>query len=592
MPIDYPDGFRRLMAGHSVDLTTGYSIAWYRGTSLNIGPGEKSSYTININDPDNIYYIDVVNVSPKAYAAFGVVVTINNVPYESSSTTGVAHIPMRVNPSILALYGDTIDIEVTNYDAALQVFRVKVHGTKISRPEGFGHVPAASFTASIHTTDVLIPVLFTDESSFDPTSWEWDLKDGSPLLTSQNPSVVFKTPGSYYPRLKAINQYGHDTYIEQVPILVKPVLYPTGWTLYNGGVPSGYTLVYPPEYTTSYIKTTNEWFEFEGFRAVDPSLSLTGGRYRNSWLTENGYTGSMRFHVAFSEAKVITRIKYCNSHHDGYETDAGVKDFTIQGSNSATAFANLAYADNTDWTNITANVSSMVKHTESVDAAEWHNIELTNATAYKYYAIKCANNHGDPNNIGLRRVEFYAGSVSSLIADDTSVSITAFPADQAGYVSLDRVGHLLHGFSITFKLAVTLMQTGSRHCFMKLANTLGSETDETVGDIGIEIRPSDVHNNLLLRSYLTSGAIQDEYVDIPVDGTPLYFKMIHSAGSNDITLYIYSDSSMTTLLDTLSLTNNAFSTLTYRYVYLSRSYIYAGAGQTSAKISNVVFNYL
>jgi hypothetical protein len=28
------------------------------------------------------------------------------------------------------------------------------------------------------------------------------------------------------------------------------------------------------------------------------------------------------------------------------------------------------------------------------------------AVAYKYYAIKCANNHGDGNNIGLRRVVF------------------------------------------------------------------------------------------------------------------------------------------------------------------------------------------
>lgn len=41
-----------------------------------------------------------------------------------------------------------------------------------------------------------------------------------------------------------------------------------------------------------------------------------------------------------------------------------------------------------------------------VDGAEWHTINLTNNVAYKYYAIKCANNHGAANNIGLRRVEF------------------------------------------------------------------------------------------------------------------------------------------------------------------------------------------
>lgn len=168
----------------------------------------------------------------------------------------------------------------------------------------------------------------------------------------------------------------------------------------------GYYAVYPPAYNETYIKTTNRWFEFEGFRAVDPALSLSGGRYLNSWLTENGHTGSQRFHVEFASAQVIKRIEYCNSHHDGYETDAGVKDFTIQGSNSATAFANLTYADNTDWTDITANISSMTQHTEGYDGVIWRIIELTNDVAYKYYAIKCANNHGDGNNIGLRRVVF------------------------------------------------------------------------------------------------------------------------------------------------------------------------------------------
>lgn len=168
----------------------------------------------------------------------------------------------------------------------------------------------------------------------------------------------------------------------------------------------GYYAVYPQAFDETYVKTTNRWFEFEGFRAVDPALPLSGGRYLNSWLTENGHTGSQRFHVEFASAQVIKRIEYCNSHNDGYETNAGVKDFTIQGSNSATAFANLTYADNTDWTDITANISAMTQHTEGYDGAIWRIIELTNDVAYKYYAIKCANNHGNGNNIGLRRVVF------------------------------------------------------------------------------------------------------------------------------------------------------------------------------------------
>lgn len=60
----------------------------------------------------------------------------------------------------------------------------------------------------------------------------------------------------------------------------------------------------------------------------------------------------------------------------------------------------------TIWTDITANISAMTQHTEGYDGAIWRTIELTNDVAYKYYAIKCANNHGDGNNIGLRRVVF------------------------------------------------------------------------------------------------------------------------------------------------------------------------------------------
>jgi hypothetical protein len=211
-------------------------------------------------------------------------------------------------------------------------------------------------------------------------SWDWETDAGD--IAAHTVSVKVRDNNN--------NPFGDDTETINYTIVTPPE----------------YEAVYPPAYNETYIKTTNRWFEFEGFRAVDPALSLSGGRYLNSWLTENGHTGSQRFHVEFASAQVIKRIEYCNTHHDGYETDAGVKDFTIQGSNSATAFANLTYADNTDWTDITANISAMTQHTEGYDGAIWRTIELTNDVAYKYYAIKCANNHGDGNNIGLRRVVF------------------------------------------------------------------------------------------------------------------------------------------------------------------------------------------
>lgn len=229
MANDYPDGFRRLLPGHTVDLESGFARPWYMGETLNIAAGNYSTYTITITDPDSIYYIDVVNVSPQSYTEFGVRVFINSVPYVAEGCIGFAHIPMRVNPSLLLIYGDVIVVEVTNYDASLRQFLVKVHGTKISRPAGFGHVPGAYFTAVTHICDVAIPVLLTDASTFSPTDWSWDLKNGYTDVHLQNPYAWYQFPGSYYPRLKAINVYGYDTYAEQVPIVCNPVLYPPGW---------------------------------------------------------------------------------------------------------------------------------------------------------------------------------------------------------------------------------------------------------------------------------------------------------------------------------------------------------------------------
>jgi hypothetical protein len=416
MANDYPDGFRRLLPGHTVDLESGFARPWYMGETLNIAAGNYSTYTITITDPDSIYYIDVVNVSPQSYTEFGVRVFINSIPYVAEGCIGFAHIPMRVNPSLLLIYGDVIVVEVTNFDASLRQFLVKVHGTKISRPAAFGHVPGAYFTSLYHIVDSLVPSYFADGSTYSPTSWDWNWQDGTSHSTSQNAYHVYKIPGSYYPLLKAINAYGYDTYAEQSPVVCNANLVPSIWNEY------------------------------------------------------------------------------------------------------------------------------------------------------------------DPN--------------SHITKTDTNVTITTFPADHAGYVNVDCIYREIHGFIVMFMLQTTLMQVSSRHCFMKFGNTLGSEVDETIGSVGVEIRPVAGHNNLLLRAYLPSGAIQDEYVDIPVDGTPLYFKMHHPSGSDTVSLSIYSDVAQTILLDILTITNTAFKTMVFRYVYLTRAWGTVITGQTTAVITPGPFVYL
>ncbi len=64
--------------------------------------------------------------------------------------------------------------------------------------------PTAAFTADRTTIIAGETVQFTDESAKDPTSWLWTFEGGHPSTSpSQNPSVVYHTPGTFTVSLEA-----------------------------------------------------------------------------------------------------------------------------------------------------------------------------------------------------------------------------------------------------------------------------------------------------------------------------------------------------------------------------------------------------
>lgn len=165
-----------------------------------------------------------------------------------------------------------------------------------------------------------------------------------------------------------------------------------------------YTSNYPPAQNETYVKATTIYstFYFPYF-ATDPSKSLTGLWDSNSWLSQYEDT-NQRFHIDLGSAKIIRRIYYENAHISGNRTDVGVKNFTFWGSNEATAFAQLTYATDTDWTQLTTSQSTLDQHVEA-DQTDPKYITVTNSTAYRYYAFKFANHYGDSSYMGVRRIE-------------------------------------------------------------------------------------------------------------------------------------------------------------------------------------------
>ena len=86
--------------------------------------------------------------------------------------------------------------------------------------------PIADFTATPTTVYAGETVSFTDMSTNNPTSWNWSFSGGTPTSsTTQNPQVVYNSPGTYNVSLTVSNAFGTDTKtkIKYITVLDLPV---------------------------------------------------------------------------------------------------------------------------------------------------------------------------------------------------------------------------------------------------------------------------------------------------------------------------------------------------------------------------------
>lgn len=81
--------------------------------------------------------------------------------------------------------------------------------------------PSASFTASLDSGDAPLTVSFTDTSTGEPTSWEWDFGDGGTSL-ERHPVHTYDSPGTYTVSLTASNSKGQSTATGQITVTSPP----------------------------------------------------------------------------------------------------------------------------------------------------------------------------------------------------------------------------------------------------------------------------------------------------------------------------------------------------------------------------------
>ncbi|WP_048103871.1 PKD domain-containing protein [Methanofollis liminatans] len=86
-------------------------------------------------------------------------------------------------------------------------------------PEG---MPFTSFTALPTAGTAPLTVTFTDESTGEPTEWQWTFGDGT-ISHEQNPKKTYMIPGFYTVSLTATNAVGSDTNTKNDYITVSPL---------------------------------------------------------------------------------------------------------------------------------------------------------------------------------------------------------------------------------------------------------------------------------------------------------------------------------------------------------------------------------
>ncbi|MCP5104456.1 MAG: PKD domain-containing protein [bacterium] len=89
---------------------------------------------------------------------------------------------------------------------------------------GAPQAPEAYFAADSQLVVINGDVVFSDLSSYNPTSWSWTFGGGTPGVSAlQNPTITYNTAGTYSVTLIASNGSGSDTITKTAYITVSPI---------------------------------------------------------------------------------------------------------------------------------------------------------------------------------------------------------------------------------------------------------------------------------------------------------------------------------------------------------------------------------
>ncbi len=166
----------------------------------------------------------------------------------SPMVAGLAGLMKSLNPNmpnadlINCLISTAVNIDAQNpsYIGQLGSGRIDAAAAMTCVAASLSNPPVADFSANFTAISAGGSVVFTNLSTYNPTSWSWTFTGGTPAtFNGQNPtSITYNTPGTYNVSLTVTNANGTDTETKTGYIVVSAAAVcqkinlptPAGWT--------------------------------------------------------------------------------------------------------------------------------------------------------------------------------------------------------------------------------------------------------------------------------------------------------------------------------------------------------------------------
>ncbi len=192
----------------------------------NFNIGEVEDYTVTINNNQSNIEKPIVAFDANTYSG-PAPLTVNFSDQSQNNPTAWSWTFNGGNPSSSILQNPTV---VYNSPGTYTVTLVATNGAgnAVLTKEAFITVtngntnpdaPQAAFVASATTATAPSTITFTDQSTNNPTTWNWVFEGGIPnTSTERNPSVAYNTPGIYTVTLVVTNGAGNDVLTKEAYI--------------------------------------------------------------------------------------------------------------------------------------------------------------------------------------------------------------------------------------------------------------------------------------------------------------------------------------------------------------------------------------